>query len=154
MIHTFFLIPDSPRLITCPVSFKNITHFNYLNEFYQFYLGVNVVRFCKLSFLLYFLLFIHGCSMKQDLWLHTHMHIYTIVHLWYSFISHCYLFVFSATFPKFILKLSLPLEIKCVTFEDHGCINCGSSRGGWLVICTIKVLGIWTGAEAKALTFP
>lgn len=120
-INPYILTPDSPRLITCQVSFKNATHFNYLKELYQLYSGVNVVHLCKLTFgFFFFLLFIHGCSVKQNLCLQTYyIDIYTVVHLWYSFISHCYVFIFCATFPKFILKLSLPLEIKCVTFEDH-----------------------------------
>lgn len=142
-IDPYILTSDSPRPITFPVSFKKATRFNYLDELYQFYLGVNIVLICKLSFLLPPPpnLFIHGYSVKQNLWLHTYyMHIYTVVHLWYLFISHCYLFIFCATLPKFTLKLSLSLEIKCVAFEDYRFINCGSRRGRWLVICTIRYL--------------
>lgn len=58
-INPYILTPDSPRLITCQVSFKNATHFNYLKELYQLYSGVNVVHLCKLTFGVFFFPFVY-----------------------------------------------------------------------------------------------
>lgn len=116
-VDPYILTPDSPRLITCPVSFKKATQFNFLNELYQFYLRVNIVHIRELSF--FCPPFVYPWVFSEAEFVTTHVlyaHIYSSTSL---ILIHCYLFIFSATFPKFTLKLSLSLEIRCVTFEDY-----------------------------------
>lgn len=118
-IDPYILTPDSPRLLTCPVSFKKATYFNYLNELYQFYLGVNVAHLCQLSFCfcfcfwffcLFFAFFVYPWVFSEE-FVATHI---LYAHI-YSSRSLILIHIFNAIFPKFILKLSLLLEMKCVT---------------------------------------